>query len=143
MVLRVQAQDGDLTGPTAPRPAVVLTPAGDWIVRAEVSQEFADRVRKGLVVQVEDETSAAVVGDGRIAEVSNSFLPRRQVSAAPTAVNTGVTLDCVIELREGHAPVRLAQRVRVRVLADQPAEYGDAEHFRPSPAADQPVGLRK
>ena len=56
IVLRVQAQEGDLVGPTSPRPAVWLAPGG-WIVRAEVSQEFAGDVREGLEVQVEDEAS--------------------------------------------------------------------------------------
>src|SRR5262249_16890182 len=124
LVLRVQAQEGDLAGPTAPRPAVWLAPAGAWIVRAEVSQEFAGRVREGLGVQVEDEAGASVLARGRVAEVSDWFLPRRQISPLPTGVNTGLTLECVIELQEGHAPLRLGLRVRVRVLADQPAGGG-------------------
>jgi HlyD family secretion protein len=120
-VLRVQAQDGDLVGPTSPRPALWLAPAGGWIVRAEVSQEFAGRVRPGLSVRVEDEAGGAQLGEGKIAEVSDWFLPRRQISAQPTGVNTGLSLDCVIDLRDGHAPLRLGERVRVRILADQPA----------------------
>jgi multidrug resistance efflux pump len=120
LVLRVQAQEGDLVGPTSPRSAVWLAPAGAWIVRAEVSQEFAGRVRQGLDVQVEDEASGCLLGKGTVAEVSDWFLPRRQFSALPTSINTGLTLECVLDLEEGHAPLRLGQRVRVRVLADQP-----------------------
>jgi multidrug resistance efflux pump len=116
-VLRVQAQEGDLVGPTSPRSAVWLLPAGGWVVRAEVAQEFAGRVREGLDVQVEDEASAGLLAKGRIAEVSDWFLPRRQFNALPTGVNTGLTLECVIELSEGHGRLRLGQRVRVRVLA--------------------------
>jgi multidrug resistance efflux pump len=126
LVLRVQVQKGDLVSPTSPRPAVWLASQGTWIVRAEVSQEFAGRVQEGLAVQVEDEASAGLLARGRIAEVSNWFLPRRQLSTQPTSINTGLTLECVIELEAGHAPLRLGQRVRVRVLADQPAG-------RPSP----------
>jgi multidrug resistance efflux pump len=121
VVLRMQVQEGDLVGPTSPRPAVLLMPAGAWIVRAEVAQEFAGRVREGLDVQVEDEASTGLLAKGRIAEVSDWFLPRRQISLLPTGINTGLTLECVIELEEGHAPLRWGQRVRVRVLADQPA----------------------
>jgi multidrug resistance efflux pump len=121
LVLRVQAQEGDLVGPTSARPAVWLAPAGAWVVRAEVSQEFAGRVQQGQRVQVEDEASTSLLARGRVAEVSDWFLPRRQFDAQPTGINTGLTLECVIELQEGHAPLRLGQRVRVRVLAEQPA----------------------
>jgi multidrug resistance efflux pump len=121
VVLRVQAQEGDLLGPSSPRPAVWLAPAGAWVIRAEVSQEFADRVQAGLGVQVEDEDSGSDLARGRIAEVSDWFLPRRQFDARPTSINTGLTLECVIELQERHAPLRLGQRVRVRVFAAQPA----------------------
>jgi multidrug resistance efflux pump len=121
LVLRVQAQEGDLLGPTSPRPAVWLAPEGAWIVRAEVSQEFAGRVRENLDVQVEDEAGGGVLARGKVAEVSDWFLPRRQHSLLPTAVNTGQTLECVVELREGQAQLRLGQHVRVRILADQPA----------------------
>jgi multidrug resistance efflux pump len=122
LVLRIEAQEGDLVGPTSPRPAVWLAPAGPWIVRAEVSQEFAGRVHTGLAVQVEDEASAGLLAKGTILEVSDWFLPRRQFSALPTSINTGLTLECMIDLGERQGQLRLGQRVRVRILADQPAE---------------------
>jgi multidrug resistance efflux pump len=121
LVLRVQAQEGDLVGPASPRPAVWLEPAGAWIVRAEVSQEFAGLVQEGLGVQVEDEAGAGLLARGSVAEVSDWFLPRRQLSALPTAINTGLVLECVIDLGEQDGQLRLGQRVRVRILADQPA----------------------
>lgn len=120
-VLRVQAQEGDLVGPTASRPAVWLAPEGAWIVRAEVAQELSERAQTGLAVQVEDEAATNVLAKGTIAEVSSWFLPRRQLNGLPTSINTGLTLECVIDLQEGHAPLRLGQRVRVRILADQPS----------------------
>jgi hypothetical protein len=67
---------------------------------------------------VEDEASARFLAEGKIAEVSDWFLPRRQFNALPTGINTGLTLECVIELQAGHAEMRLGQRVRVRILAD-------------------------
>jgi multidrug resistance efflux pump len=119
LVLRLQAQEGDLVGPTSPRPAVWLAPKGPWIVRAEVVQEFTANVRKGQTVQVEDEASARLLASGVVAEVSDWFLPRRQLNALPTSINTGLSIECVIELQEPHDPLRFGQRVRVRILADQ------------------------
>jgi multidrug resistance efflux pump len=121
LVVRVQAQEGDLIGPTSPRPAVWLVPAGAWVVRAEVSQESAGRVCQGQAALVEDEASGRLLAKGRIADVSDWFLPRRQLSALPTSVNNGLALECVIDLTEGHGQLRLGQRVRVRVLADPAA----------------------
>lgn len=118
-ILRLAVQEGDLVGPTAPRPALLLAPVGEWVVRGEVSQEFADRVRAGLPVQVEDEGSSALLATGQVAEVADSFLPRRQMSAEATAINTGLVLECVITLAQGHAPLRFGQRVRVRFLAER------------------------
>ncbi len=121
LVLRLQAQEGDLLGPMSPRPAVWLMPAGALIVRAEVSQEFAGRAQNGLDVHVEDEANGSLLAKGTIADVSDMFLPRRQFSALPNSINTGLALECVVDLQEGHAQLRLGQRVRVRILTDQPA----------------------
>jgi multidrug resistance efflux pump len=118
LVARLQAREGDLVGPTSPRPAVWLVPAGAWIVRAEVSQEFAGSVCKGQAAQVDDEASGLLLATGKIAELSDWFLPRRQLDAQPTSTNTGLTLECVIDLDEGHGQLRLGQRVRVRILDD-------------------------
>jgi len=116
MVLRVQVQEGDLVSPTSGKPALVLVPQGSLIVRAEVSQEFADRVQSGQTVQVEDEPSGRLLGQGHMTDASDWFLPRRQLSPEPTGINTGLTMECIIVLDEGHAPLRFGQRVRVRVF---------------------------
>ena len=121
-ILRVYAQEGDLLSPNSPRPAIWLSPGGHSIVRAEVSQEFAGRVQQGLHVQVEDEASARMLARGWVSEVTDWFLPRRQFSTQPTSINTGFTIECVIGLNPDHSPLRLGQRVRVRILADQPPE---------------------
>jgi multidrug resistance efflux pump len=119
LVARVETREGDLVGPTSPRPSVWLVPAGAWIVRAEVSQEFAGSVCEGQAAQVEDEASGRLLAKGKIAELSDWFLPRRQLAAQPTSINTGLTLECVIDLEEEHDQLRLGQRVRVRILADR------------------------
>jgi hypothetical protein len=100
---------------------LLLAPKGPWIVRAEVSQEFASLVEQGAVAEVEDESSLDVLAKGIVSETSGVFLPRRQLSDLPNAVITGVSMECVIELQKGHQPLRVGQRVRVRILDDPPA----------------------
>jgi len=119
LVLRLQVQEGDLLAPSSPSPAIWLSPEGPYIVRAEVSQEFAGRVKEGLAAHVEDEASDYLLAKGKVTEVSGYFLPRRQFSALPTSTNTGLTLDCLIDLQEVDARLRLGQRVRVRILENQ------------------------
>lgn len=116
-VLRVQVQEGDLVSPTSGKPALLLVSTGSLIVRAELSQEFAQRMRPGLPVQVEEDPIGKVLGKGSIATVSDWFLPRRQFIPEPTGINTGLSLECTVALDEGHDPLRLGQRVRVRVFA--------------------------
>lgn len=72
------------------------------------------------------------MAQGRIGEVSNWFLPRRQISGQPTAVNTGLTVEAVIDLEPGHTQLRLGQRVRVRILAERHGGGFDAGSRSPS-----------
>jgi multidrug resistance efflux pump len=136
LVVRVEAQDGELIGPTSSRPAGWLMPAGALIVRAEVSQEFAGRLREGLAALVEDEESGRLLAKGRVAQVSDWFLPRRQISLLPTNVNTGLTLECIIDVQEELSQLRFGQRTRVRILADQsPGTPGGEASAEPGRAA--------
>ncbi|SRR5579883_951715 len=49
---------------------------------------------------------------GKRTAVSHWFLPRRQFSALPTSINTGLTLECVIDLQEGPATATRPARPR-------------------------------
>lgn len=120
-VLRVMAQKGDLQSPQAGRPAFLLVPQGPFIVRAEVSQEFAPRIRPEVPVVVEDEASVKPLAKGTIREVGEAFLPRRLMGLEPNRINTGLVLEIIVDLNPGEtekdAPrLRIGQRVRVRVL---------------------------
>jgi hypothetical protein len=79
--LPVKTQECDLVGPTSPPAGCLDRARGAWVVRAAVSQEFAGSVDVGLDAQVGAEASACRLARGRIGEVSDWFLPRRQLSA--------------------------------------------------------------
>lgn len=118
-VLRVLANPGEVLGAN-PRTAAIQfspeSPKNPKIVRAEVLQEFASRVREGQEVTIEDDTFAAATWQGRVNRVSNWFSERRSRIAEPFFVNDVRTLECLIDITsEGGAPLRIGQRVRVKI----------------------------
>jgi multidrug resistance efflux pump len=113
-VLRVVAAPGDVVGGLGRPPAVFFAPDEARIIRAEVEQEFADQVSLGQAVSVEDEASGKVLGRGKVTAVSNWYTQRRAPLLEPTRFNSARTLECVVALDAGHAPLRLGQRVSVR-----------------------------
>ena len=114
-VLRLLVNPGEILGLPAQQPAIIFAPAGPWVVRAEVEQEFAGNVQVGQQVQVEDDTNVEPLGRGKVSEVSNWFLPRRFQSQDPTRQNASRTLECIIALQPDHPLLRIGQRVRVRI----------------------------
>jgi multidrug resistance efflux pump len=113
-VLRVLAAPGDVVGGLGRPPAVFFAPDEARIIRAEVEQEFADQVALGQAVSVEDEASGKVLGRGKVTAISGWYTQRRAPLLEPTRFNSARTLECVVALDAGHAPLRLGQRVSVR-----------------------------
>jgi hypothetical protein len=80
-----------------------------------VEQEFADRVRAGQSVLVEDEANTGAVWKGRVERVSNWFTQRRSAPQEPLEFNDVRMLECLITLDPGQPPLRIGQRVRVLI----------------------------
>jgi multidrug resistance efflux pump len=114
-VLRLLVNPGEIVGLPGQQPPILFAPKQPWIVRAEVEQEFAASIRVGQEVRVEDDTNVEPLGQGKVSEISNWFLPRRSQSLDPTRLNAGRTLECIIALEPGHRLLRLGQRVRIRI----------------------------
>jgi multidrug resistance efflux pump len=112
-VLRLQAAAGDLLTPVPGQAALLFCPDQPRIVRAEVPQEFADRVRVGQATRIEDDLRPDLAWPGKVARASNWFTQRRTVLQEPARRNDERTLECIIALEPGGKPVRIGQRVRV------------------------------
>jgi multidrug resistance efflux pump len=118
IVLRVHARVGEVLGPTPRGMAIEFCPTGPdapKIVRAEVVQEWEDRVDVSQEVTIEDDTYRGDTWIGRIKSLSPWIAPKRMRIVEPGQVNDVRTRECIIEIKEGQRPVRIGQRVRVKI----------------------------
>lgn len=115
-ILRLFARVGEILGANPKAPAVQFSPKSPKIVRAEVLQEWANNVKLGQTVVVEDDTYAGPKWEGKVKRISEWFAPKRSIIFEPFMVNDVRTLECIIEITgEEKHPLRIGQRVRVTI----------------------------
>jgi multidrug resistance efflux pump len=114
-VLRLLVAVGDVASPQARQSALLFCPDRPRVVRAEVPQEFADRVSVSQPVRIQDDARLVDVGRGQVARLSNWFTQRRSVLQEPTVRNDVRTLECIVRVDPGQPPLRIGQRVRVLI----------------------------
>ena len=114
-ILRTFVNVGEALGSNPQRPAMEFAPAGERIVRAEIEQEFAGRVRAGMKAKIYDyDASNEHVWEGEVARLSDWISKRRSQLFEPMQFNDVRTLEAVIKLKEeSKYPLRIGQRVRV------------------------------
>jgi multidrug resistance efflux pump len=117
-IIRSFVSEGQLFGMQSREPAFWFLKDGPRIIRAEVTQEFANRVTEGQSAKIEDEADAKQFWNGKVVKVPDQFLPKRQgntglVDLMP--VNDDRVLECQvsIDLGPGETPPRYGQKVRV------------------------------
>ena len=115
IILRVLTHVGEVLGGNPAAPAIQFCPKGPKIIRAEVLQEWAYRVAVGQDVTIEDDTFAGATWQGRVQRVSNWFAEKRNKIFEPFMVNDVRTLECLIEVTSEGQPLRIGQRVRVKI----------------------------
>jgi multidrug resistance efflux pump len=113
-VLRVLTGKGDVLSPQAKAPALQFCPNRPRIVRAEVQQEWAARVKVGQEAVVEDYTATALRWTGRVRRLSDWYTHRRSIIQEPFQFNDVRTLECLVDITgPGPGPLRIGQRMRV------------------------------
>ncbi len=113
-VLRLRARPGELVGPTFPEPLIEFCPDKPRIIRAEVHQEFAGRVRLEAECRIVDDVeSGAAQWKGKVSRISDWYSHRRSMLLEPLQLNDVRTLECIITLEPNQPPLRIGQRVRV------------------------------
>lgn len=116
-VLRVSIAAGEtlVAGLPGQAPPVQFLPKGPKIVRAEVLQEWAMLVKVGQEVDIEDDTFQGPVWKGKVKSLSNWFAPKRERIIEPFMLNDVRTLECMVEVIDESPPLRIGQRVRVKI----------------------------
>jgi len=114
-VLKVQAHVGELLGPNSQAHAILFAPNAGFIARAEVLQEWADRVHVGQEVTIETEPrSQQQRWTGQVRSVSDMIGPKRHIQMEPFVFNDVRILECVIDIPQAAtSQLRINQRVRV------------------------------
>jgi multidrug resistance efflux pump len=112
-VLRVLTKVGEVLSSSPQYPALEFIADGPRIVRAEIEQEWANRLRPGMKARIRDETRAGEEWEGNLIRVSDWYTHRRSQLFEPLQVNDVRTVECLIEFTEPNPPVRIGQRVRV------------------------------
>ena len=118
-VLRLFISEGESLGSNPKSPAVYICPDKAKIIRAEVEQEFARRIKLGQVAMIQDDTALANdTWKGKVTRVSGWYAQRRSTSLDPMQFNDLRTLECIIEVETNDQlpPLRIGQKVRVTLL---------------------------
>jgi multidrug resistance efflux pump len=117
LVLRVSINPGEtlVAGLPGQAPPIQFLPKGPKVIRAEVLQEWASLVRIGQEVEIEDDTYQGPVWKGKVKSLSNWFAPKRNKILEPFMINDVLTLECIVEVIDESPPLRIGQRVRVKI----------------------------
>ena len=111
-ILLVQVSPGSVITGQSAQPSILFVARKPRIVRAEVEQEFADRLSVNQAVTVKDEARRKETWTGKVKRVSDWYTQRR--SSAPDTLrisnNEVHVLECIIELGPNQAPLRMGQR---------------------------------
>jgi multidrug resistance efflux pump len=114
-VLRINFAVGDLLG-LNPQAVLTFRPDGPLVVRAEVEQEFAGRVATGRRVTIQDDANPdGPRWTGQVERLSDWITRRRSVLLEPDQINDVRTMEAVIRIDDGQPPLRIGQRVRLRI----------------------------
>ena len=114
-MLRVLVSEGDLIGAPVKAAAIQFCPQGPRIIRAEVDQAFAARIAVGQPASIEDDVRSGAAWHGRVVRVSDWYTQRRLVSDEALQAKDVRTLECIVAVDSDQPPLRIGQRVRVRL----------------------------
>ncbi|MFO0843422.1 MAG: HlyD family efflux transporter periplasmic adaptor subunit [Gemmataceae bacterium] len=112
-LLRRRCGVGEVVSPQAA--VLAFAPARPYIVRAEVEQELVHLVEVGRPAVVTDEMNPQRSWTGRVARVGDWYADSPAIPRRMARFTDLPTVECVIALDPGHPPLRLGQRMTVRL----------------------------
>ncbi len=115
IVLRWHTRIGEVLGPNPKMAAVEFCPTAPKIARAEVIQEWGHKVHVGQECTIQDDVYQGPEWQGRVKSISPWYAPKRIRVIEPFMTNDVRTLECIVEFTGGQSPVRIGQRLRVKI----------------------------
>jgi multidrug resistance efflux pump len=123
-VQRIAVGAGDVVTGNPAQPIVRFAPDDSPLVRAEVNQEFADRVRVGQTAVIRDDARSGARWHGKVERVAGWYEKRRPTTQDPSVFTDVRTVECLITIDPGQPPLRLGQHMRV-MIGRVPSTTGD------------------
>ena len=123
-VQRITVGAGDIVTGNPAQPIVRFAPDEAPLIRAEVNQEFADRVQVGQKALIRDDARSGASWRGKVERVAGWYQRRRPTTQDPSAFTDVRTVECLITIDPGQPPLRLGQRMRV-MIGRVPSSGGD------------------
>ncbi len=114
-VQRISVGAGDIVTGNPAQTIVRFHPDEPPLIRADVDQEFADRVRVGQPAVIRDDARAGASWRGKVQRVAGWYEHRRPATQDPSAFTDVQTVECLIAIDPGQPPLRLGQRMRVLI----------------------------
>jgi multidrug resistance efflux pump len=112
-ILKVNVAKGEMFGPQAQKPAIILCPDIKRIIRVNVEQEYAPRVKEGMKVIIEDDVSAPGTWRGTVRKVGKVYFHKPTVELLN--FNDLRQIECIVDLDPGQTPLKIGQKVRVKM----------------------------
>jgi multidrug resistance efflux pump len=113
-IVRLNVNAGDLLAPQPRQPAILFCPNTPRILRAEIEQEYAGRVKVGQTALIQDDTTSSGSWRGKVVRLAEFYTSRRSiVQDLPFQLNDVRTRECIIELEPGQPPLSINQQMRV------------------------------
>jgi multidrug resistance efflux pump len=123
-VQHISVGAGDIVTGNPTQPVVRFAPDEPPLVRAEVDQEFADRIQVGQTALIRDDTHTRTSWHGKVQRIAGWYEQRRPMTQDPSAFTDVRTVECLISIDSGQPPLRLGQRMRV-IIGRVPSAEGD------------------
>jgi multidrug resistance efflux pump len=115
-ILRLQVAVGATIAPTSPIPMILFAPSSQMIVRAEVEQSGLGRVKEGMKAAIKDDArSDSPTWTGKVRSIAGWVAQKRSILLEPGELNDVRTTEVIIELDPSKEPLRIGQRMIVRI----------------------------
>jgi multidrug resistance efflux pump len=115
--LRILVTPGQTLGTNPHQPAVQFKADLPLLVRAEVEQEFVEKVHENQNVVIMDHVTGKECGRGKVVSIAQWYAPNRTNNPDALQMNNDVrNLECIVHIESKTREVRIGQRVRVRFV---------------------------